>query len=65
MWVGVQSIFGGWVWVGGWVLWIDTILERGASKVGGCGCVGQNLDKEVKFDLKTDKDKNDHLSARA
>ena len=39
------------VWVGVLVLWIDTILERGASWV--CGCVGQILDKEVKFDLMT------------
>ena len=33
---------------------IDMILERGAPLL--CGCVGQNLDKEAKFDS-NDKDK--------
>ena len=32
-------------------MWIDTILEHGASWVCECGCVGPNLDKEVKFYL--------------
>ena len=39
-------------------------LERGASWVCGCGCVGQNLDKEGKFDLMTgNKDKKRPLGA--
>ena len=33
-------------------LWIDKILEHGAPWVCECGCVGQNSDKEGKFDLK-------------
>ena len=36
------------------------ILERGAPWVCGFVCVGQNLDKEVKFDLMTGQGKNDH-----
>ena len=48
---------------------IDTILEHGAFWMCGCGCVVQNLDKELKFDLMTGNKKRSvearSLSARA
>ena len=40
----------------------ELTLERGAPLL--CGCVGQNLDKEAKFDLKTRTRKTITRSAR-
>ena len=36
------------------------ILKHGAPLLCGCGCVGQNLDKEAKFDLMSKDKENDH-----
>ena len=43
--------------------WCCEILGHGAFLL--CGCVGQNLDKEVKFDLMAgDRDKKRSLEAQ-